>query len=59
MSICRACGAHEDVHEGMCRSCRTMGKGNEAEAARLQHEPDDPSLEPSHDRSHHGRHQGA
>ena len=59
MSICRECGTHEEVHEGVCHRCQVMGNPNEAEEERLENTPDVPSLEPDHDRSHHGRHQGA
>jgi len=41
---CRHCGGHEDVRHGVCVDCR----GHAAEAK--EPAPEDPSLEPAHDR---------
>ncbi|MGE0881567.1 MAG: hypothetical protein AB7L13_05680 [Acidimicrobiia bacterium] len=47
METCRECGSHDDVRHGRCVTCRA--EGPLAKDA-LTHLPDEPDLEPAHDR---------
>lgn len=46
MKTCRQCGGHEEVRRGVCAACRTRS----GELAAEEEVPEEPSLEPSHDR---------
>ena len=57
IKVCTRCHGNEEVHEGLCRKCRTELLAEEVRDGEIvdrppqdAHLPPTPSLEPAHDR---------